>query len=290
MNLSLRYLFVALLALGPVHAGAQTQLVVFGDSLSDTGNNGVSTSGPNTHPSSQIAGVWVKQLADQLGLPLDPSDDGGTDYARGGALTSGMNAQVNAYLADVVSVANPTALYILWGGPNDIATKARSNPFDTAGVRASAATAASNIESQIRKLAQAGARYVLWVNLPPLHQTPSAQAIPFGLGTVVLKPATDLFNTRWAQAITRLQAEFPGLTLGGMDAHALYSDIVARPSAYGFTNVTTPAKGKAVNPDRYLFWDDAHPTSYAHGLLADHAFQMIEEATSLWAYDAAPAY
>jgi phospholipase/lecithinase/hemolysin len=289
---SLRLLAVVLMALVPLHSRAQSALIVFGDSLSDSGNNGISTSGPNTSPRSQIYGVWVMQLANQLGLPLTASDNGGTAYARGGAVTSGMTTQVSSYLS-AHPTASTTALYVLWGGANDISQKAVENPFDSAAIKAAAARAVSNIEGQIRTLARAGARYVLWPNMPPLHKTPRAQNFPFGIGEAVLRPPTLHFNTLWAQAIVRLQSEFPGLTLGGMDVYALYSDIVAQPSAYGLTNVTGTAQGKAVNPDTYLFWDEAHPTSAGHRILANHAYDLIEEATSLWEDDeewVAPAY
>ena len=274
-------LLVALVALLPFVAGAQTQIVAFGDSLSDYGNRGTGSSGPNTNPSSQISGTWVKQLADQLGLPLNASRVGGTNYAQGSAVTRDMAVQVNAYLADVGGVANPTALYVVWGGGNDINGTARDNPFDTAGIRASATTAVANLEAQIRLLAQAGARYVLWVNMPPLHRTPAALLFPLNIGQRVLQPPSQHFNTLWAQAITRLQRDFPGLTVGGMDVYSLFMDIVSRPSAYGLTNVTGTARGKNVNPDTYLFWDEIHPTSYGHGLVADYAYELIEEAKSL---------
>jgi phospholipase/lecithinase/hemolysin len=48
-------------------------LVVFGDSLSDTGNAGRFSNGP----------VWVEQLAEKLKLPLLPSGRGGQNYAVG---------------------------------------------------------------------------------------------------------------------------------------------------------------------------------------------------------------
>ncbi|MCP3161565.1 SGNH/GDSL hydrolase family protein [Myxococcus qinghaiensis] len=292
MSFRLLLAAVVLTVLVPFHAGAQTQLVVFGDSLSDYGNNGIATSSPTSNPRSQITGVWIKQLANQLALPLTASDDGGTNYARGGAVTSGMTTQVRSYLT-AHPTASATALYILWGGGNDINYRAQANPFDATGLRNTAATAVSNIESQIRLLARAGAKYVLWVNMPPLHKTPAALSIPGGLGTTVLQPPSQHFNTLWAQSLARLRTEFPGLTLGGMDVYALFLDITSRPAAYGLTNVTGTAKGKAVNPDTYLFWDEIHPTSYAHGILADHAYELIEDATSILEEEApwaVPAY
>src|SRR4051812_18671090 len=50
-------------------------IVVFGDSLSDTGNAGRFSNGP----------VWVEALARGLNLPLRPSQAGGTNFAVGGA-------------------------------------------------------------------------------------------------------------------------------------------------------------------------------------------------------------
>jgi len=286
MKRNLLALVLALAALSPLHAHAQSRLVVFGDSLSDNGNNGIATSGPTTNPSSQISGTWVKQLAGRLSLPLTASDNGGTNYARGGAVTSGMSAQVNAYLA-TQPTDTATALYILWGGGNDINYKAQANPFDTAGIKAAATTAANNITAQIRKLAQNGARHVLWVNMPPLHKTPAALSVPGGLGKTVLEPPTVQFNTLWTQSLTKLRQEFPGLTLIGMDAHGVFNAIIASPSSYRLINVTATSKGKTVNPDTYLFWDDIHPTSYTHGIFANYADDLLAQQAAFISDDAA---
>ncbi|MCY1035400.1 SGNH/GDSL hydrolase family protein [Corallococcus sp. BB11-1] len=270
-------LVAALAFLLPLHASAQSSIVAFGDSLSDNGNNGTATSGPTTNPSSQIAGTWVKQLANQLGLPLTASDNGGTNYARGGAVTSGMSAQVNNYLA-AHPTASATALYVLWGGGNDINYKAQANPFDSAGIKAAATTAANNINAQVRKLVAAGAKRILWVNMPPLNKTPAALSVPGGLGNTVLAPPVTQFNTLWSSHLTQLRRDFPSVTFIGMNAFNQFNAIIAAPSAYSLTNVTGTAKGKAVNPDKYLFWDEIHPTSYAHRIFADYGYDLVSDA------------
>ncbi|CAM4317236.1 SGNH/GDSL hydrolase family protein [Corallococcus sp. ZKHCc1 1396] len=270
-------LVAALAFLLPLHASAQSGIVAFGDSLSDNGKYSTATSGPTTYPSSQISGPWVKQLANQLDLPLVASDEGGTNYAQGGSVTADMTNQVNSYLA-AHPTASATALYVLWGGGNDIQHKAMDNPFDSAGIKASATKAVSNMEGQIRTLVAAGAKRILWVNMPPLHKTPAALSIPFGLGSSVLSPPSSHFNTLWSQSLTRLRGQFPSVTFIGMNAYNKFNAIIAAPSAYGLTNVTGTSKNKNVNPDKYLFWDEIHPTSYAHGIFADHAYDLVSDA------------
>jgi phospholipase/lecithinase/hemolysin len=48
------------------------------------------------------------------------------------------------------------------------------------------------------------------------------------------------------------------------------SDIISDPTAYGFTDVTSPCfVGGTVcpTPSNHLFWDTLHPTTAAHSLL-----------------------
>lgn len=62
----------------PLPAMAWDSLTVFGDSLSDTGNVGRFTYNSATNP------LYDEILARQAGLTLQPSSQGGSNYAAGG--------------------------------------------------------------------------------------------------------------------------------------------------------------------------------------------------------------
>jgi phospholipase/lecithinase/hemolysin len=89
-----------------------SDLIVFGDSLSDNGNAGRFSNGP----------VWAERIAERMGLDLQPARSGGTNYAIGGARTHGgltdVLSQTAAYLAR--RSVDPDALYIVFAGANDL--------------------------------------------------------------------------------------------------------------------------------------------------------------------------
>jgi outer membrane lipase/esterase len=271
------------------------QVVVFGDSLSDVGNlalatdstatpepalppaytAGEFTDGPDTTPSTSIVGVWVQQLNNNFlkFSALTPSLSGGNDYAFGGAITGssstppGMADQVNTFLA-ANAVAPSNALYVFWGGANDILNAASASGATLSSIELAATAAATNINTQIQQIYNAGGRDFLWVNLPPLDKTPAVLS-QGALAEFAAAAATTSFNSTWASDISSLKSSDTGINMIGENVDALFTTILADPSAAGFSNVTTPAQGlTGVNPDQYLFWDSIHPTTAADKLLA----------------------
>src|SRR6185295_8260870 len=89
-----------------------SNLYVFGDSLSDTGNFSLATGG-NQPPASSPGysnGQWITDLASHLGLSAVASGlVGGTNYAYGGALISGPSV-VDGFT--VPSVADQIQTYL----------------------------------------------------------------------------------------------------------------------------------------------------------------------------------
>jgi outer membrane lipase/esterase len=186
-----------------------SQIIVFGDSLSDTGNvrnrtnarsggivdypshtfdysNGRFTNDNATDPSSTtFVGVWHEQLARTfLNLSVASSSlDGGSNYAFGGATTKNgthdevaistpffgdvtitvddIGKQMDDYLA--AHTVDPSALYVLWGGGNDL-----FNDDSATNVAVTAARATALMS----RLATAGAQNIMVPNVPPLGDIP----------------------------------------------------------------------------------------------------------------------
>jgi phospholipase/lecithinase/hemolysin len=128
----------------------------------------------------------------------------------------------------------------------------------------------------IQRLIQAGATQFLVPNLPPLGLIPRLNGSP----TTAL-PATAaslLFNSYLATGIGVLRDFYPHrkLAIYQLDTFRLLRSIVATHSAYSLTNVTAPAQGQfPLDPDTYLFWDDLHPTTRGHNILANGAIGLM---------------
>ncbi|HKD10311.1 MAG TPA: SGNH/GDSL hydrolase family protein [Bryobacteraceae bacterium] len=276
------------------HAGTitPTQLIVFGDSLSDPGNAFLATSGAfpgpnyatrivplvpvpvgyftdgaNTTPSTSISGLWIDQLAALMALP-DPEPAlaplGGTNYAVGSAQTGNANPQDMGNQVAAFLSANPlapaNALYAFWGGANDLFNG--GNPIQ----------AADNIASEIGALGGAGARDFLWLNLPPLGNTPLGAP-----ASTALNLASAAFNQEAALDVNALNAQ--GLDVIPVDVSSLYAQIAANPGLFGFTDIVDPVQGvtlmNGMKADNFLFWDAEHPTTAADQLIARLALSDI---------------
>nr|AAO38760.1 EstA [Serratia liquefaciens] len=162
-------LAVALLCSVTLPAQAYDQLYVFGDSLSDTGNNGRFTYDGSQHL------LYDEALAQRIGAALVASDNGGENYAAGGAVAvPGLNPadntqdQVQSYLNRVNGQADGDGLYIHWIGGNDLAAAAL-NAATAPGVAYNSAAAAA---AQVHSLLNAGAGTVIVPTVPNIGSTP----------------------------------------------------------------------------------------------------------------------
>jgi outer membrane lipase/esterase len=289
---------VALASL-PAAASPYTSMVVFGDSLSDSGNNALALpGGPQAQtitgnsyvPSYPYAPgttysngpVWATYAASALGVSAAPSLAGGSNYAFGGATTGpagnpfpySLLTQATQYLASTGGAASSSALYVVAGGGNDaraalsaIAANPASGP---ATIAATAASFAANILTIVNELNSVGAQHIVVWDTPNLGLTPAVVAGGgAALGTLL---AMDM-NADLAAALT-------GKTdVSIFDIFGLGTSIALDPSAYGFANVTD-ACGAVVgaNCNTYAYWDGIHPTTAAHLVIAD---AFVDEVTGV---------
>src|SRR5579875_3677183 len=185
---------------------SSTPIVLFGDSLSDVGNASIAsgglfpgnnyapdeyTDGTNTTPAtSGPLGLWIDQFAHMSGLndpaPFLSGAPGSTNFAVASAQTGTSNPQdmgfqVAAFAPPGTKSVPSNALYIFWGGANDIYN---GN---------SGTTAATNIAGYIQGLSALGAKYFLWLNVPQLGSTPLGAS-----NAAFLDAQSTDFDTAWA--------------------------------------------------------------------------------------------
>lgn len=303
-------LAAALLAMAGTAQAGFSGVYLFGDSLTDTGNDGLvlkqieqmgypiaTTTDPawvtsnayvSTRPFEQGSftnGVaWAVPFAKALGISLQPSLLGGTNYAYGGAETGtdgtdlcpvlcgfpySLKSQVAQYLQPGVK-ADPNALYVVAGGGNNA-----RNQIETIAVAATPADQLAQINTLAQAYAQdvggivdalqaAGAQHIVVWDTPNIGLTPSVAS--FGAGAQTLGLAmSGAMNSALAE---RLGGE-AGVTT--FSVFSLLNQVAADPTAYGLSNATDACAvlGDDCDPTQYLFWDGVHPTATGHELLAE---------------------
>ncbi|MGL4767771.1 MAG: SGNH/GDSL hydrolase family protein [Formosimonas sp.] len=297
---TLSVLTIAALA-GAGSAQAYSNVVVFGDSLSDGGIYG---SRFTTNPGLTAA----EYFAQDMGHTLNTSTTGGTNYAQGGArvatnsLTTPagfaqrpISTQVTEYLTANNGVADPNAIYVIQGGANDVfqnMAAVQAGAMTAAQFQSSLIAAGSAFADQVVRLSSSGARYIVVPNLPNLGATPAFAGAASATGSA----ASQGYNQVVQTALSTY-----GINVIALDSYNLLNEIVANPSAYGFTNATgvactsassitcSPATLVAPNAaSTYVFADGVHPTTAAHKLNAQYMTSVVNAPTQISLLSAAP--
>lgn len=299
-RLPLALLISAAAWVAPAQA-AFTSLTIFGDSLSDAGNVAATgfinpaqvVTGNSYIPSAAYASgtftngaVWAQDFAGQLGLSpyAAPVLAGGANFAFGGArvatdgagLPPSLVSQTGLFLSGSGGVADPTGLYVVAGGGNDIrdALVAIQGGADIAATVASAALShRNNIAGIVDSLQAAGATNIVVWNTPAVALAPAIAAGGPGASFVANLVATGM-NAVLGEY---LASESAGVQL--FDLYGFGLSVAASPAAYGFSNLTDACGAAAAGTDcdSYFWWDGLHPTAAAHGFLADAMVAAVPE-------------
>ena len=304
---------LALASIGTAQAQEFSNVISFGDSLTDAGNVALIDGNPFTPPGSSFTTnpdpVYAQIVANAFGATGLNSLSGGGNWAYGGAcvrangvtFTCGLSPgafsiskQVTDYLASNGGHADSDTLYTMWGGANDIFTYAAMvgpNPGQITSAQAQQLTGLSGLTmgGLVGQMQAAGAQNIVVFNLPNLGATPQAAFLGASAQSS-FTALTNIYNTALDGVIGTLD---DGII--PINVYALVNEVIADPAAFGFTNTSGTACGtlsgslacgpagdasyfyhyaSGTNID-YLFADGVHPTGHAHALLANVVLSTI---------------
>ena len=314
LRISLACAYLLFAASNTASAVVFTEIVSFGDSLSDTGNLfNDSSEDPSLLPDPPsppyFAGhqsngiIWLEYLAEKLGLGTpEPSTSGGTNYAYSGA-TSGFDDRLRASVAyrdppqfqlvpeigkqiDTDLTTNGTfyesQLVTAWSGANDLLEMmvevlgGTLDPTDPTAVANRFGDTFTDVEAQLRLIAEAGAKHVLVPNQPDSSVAPFWSDPAFAPAVPVLEAFVAIYNHSLKTLIAALERD-PSFsaTIYAVDIFEAFNALLADPEAAGFTNTTDPALLVGSDGDGYLFWDVIHVTTDAHAAISDAMLAAI---------------
>lgn len=303
---SLARLFAAAtLAVASHSALAFSNVFIFGDSLSDSGNNGIVTGFPGGVPQAVTSDffttplpyapagtysdgpVWATSFAAGLGLSAVPSLAGGTNFAFGGARAAvdgggfsgfpfSATTQVGQFLGATGGNAPSDALYVVAIGGND--ARAALESLGPSPSLAQVVSTISNTSNQfainvgniLDTLQGAGAQNIIVWNAPNLALVPAVA----GQGAAVAGLAGLLAQSMNDALAYRLSFETGVFTF---DISSLMNRVVADPAAFGLTNVTNACvTGICTDPSTHLYWDGIHPSAAGHRIIAGEMLQIAQ--------------
>ncbi|UQZ88440.1 hypothetical protein C4J81_04130 [Deltaproteobacteria bacterium Smac51] len=247
--------------------------MAFGDSFSDNGFG-------NGHGFERYSNTfsWVEYLTRLLGL--------GSNHdvrAWGGAMSdhrncnvtgeqwSGLSWQIDEYLESLsVGTDIPTVLFTIKVGSNDFW-----------GGQTDPAVTAANIRAAMIKLAEKGARHILYRETSAVIMAPgylSGEWAHYGEGWAK--------QVNCVNAITRdvirngLPLEFPSVNLYYHETDPVFTKIKHGEKGFEFKIFDVSWKGTFTfpKPNLYMWWDDFHPMGEVHRLWAEDSYEAFKSA------------
>lgn len=258
--------------------------------------------GPPYDPEGRASNgpLYADVLAQGLGFDALASERGGNNFAFGGARTRyqlygapylGIEAQVRAFTSRP-GPADPGALYVVWGGTNNLQDIFGGRETDAAGQPIpDLAGTLSDIDDMLQRLYDEGARHLLVPNAPDLGLAPRVRQ----RGPEAQAAATQLvrrYNAGLSLLLDSFSATHADADVHRFDSFSFLDRIVRHGADFGFLNTTDPCYtgddvgftgGGSVcsNPDTYIFWDSIHPTTRVHALLGQAMLSAIPEPSSV---------
>jgi outer membrane lipase/esterase len=300
---------VPLVAHGSTAEPERTRLVVFGDSLSDSGNYYAAYHQVSSLPFVPVpdapyasggfhfsnGATWVERLAHELDADKSAGPalrgQGASNYAVGRARARpgaegfpyyDLSTQVSLFLSRNGNRAPPDALYVIWIGANDLKDALESLAVDptfaAAGgiIQQAVGSTAGNLQS----LWAAGARHFLLLDVPDIGFTPYVASF----GPTVRYAAgqlADVYKAGLGQAVSGLSV-LPGIDITRFDVNPVLAAVALNPRVYQIRYFSTPCLHFAVvvgavctDPEKHMFWDGIHPSAAGHKIFATAMLEAL---------------
>ncbi|HIN33892.1 MAG TPA: hypothetical protein EYM83_08145 [Nitrospirales bacterium] len=304
MKRCLRGVLLFACLLFPIEASAQifSNIYIFGNSLSDTGNFAtVAGEFPAPFFENRVSNgqVAVEVLATSLGLSADASRHlvgpaVGTNYAVAGARAAGLDpidlsAQIDAFLLNNEDIAPSDALYVVAIGGNDV-RDARDEP-DNEISKQIIRGAVDGIEESIRALVSAGAKAILVENVPDIGTIPETRILAATLNDqgVIQRGTkrTERFNRQLSKSVGNIEGDL-GVDLVDFNLFLFSQSVITNGNGLGFTNTQDPCFSQATgtfhmecnvgaNFDHFIFFDEIHPTAKANQRIGRALFALVPD-------------
>ncbi len=259
-------------------------LVVFGDSLSDTGNS-YSLSDYRLPAAPYYKGrfsngpIWIDTLRALLiaktskPLPLLNYAFGGAGVLKMKDASFRLSQEIDSYLLSHTAVP-PDHLLIIWIGANDYLMSPEATKEEVHAV-------VNTIADNVTRLVVHGAQHILIVSLPDLGVTPYARDLEW---ETELTQLTQYHNQLLQHKFVQMQIDHPNLDWIYVDTARIFLDITSESQRYGVTNTREPClsqakseQGVATQCNHYVFFDAIHPTALIQQLIAKKMVQTVLE-------------
>lgn len=291
MKILARWLAVIALVVSPsawAAGGSYSGLVVFGDSLVDSGNAYLATSGGVAKPADgYYAGRFsngfnfADYLSDMIsGTPATALFAGGRNMAVGGALAAyspsetspSFVRQIAYYNMMVGTPIDSNALVLITFGGNDV------RDTITSGGAVSFQSAIDSFTYALGQLYTLGARNVVIVGSPDIGALPASAAVAAAVpGRLAELTARSQQINAALQGISAAFGTMPGVESNYFDLFGYEQALLANPAAFGLPstlNTTTPCQiagggsPQLANCSNALYFDAIHPTTQVHQAIA----------------------
>lgn len=280
-----------------------SNIVIFGDSLSDKGNlyeymeHQIPPSPPYFEGRFSNGPIWIEQLIN-LYYPNKPQLHL-FDYAFGGAIVAGKNDEdtvfslqheIERYLSIHKDSAQNDSLFMMWIGANNYL----GIPEDADKI---IAEVNQGISDSLDNLAKKGAKHIVVISLPDLGRLPFA--IEFGFEQQ-LSYFSEAHNLLLTKTVEDMKVKYPDVQWLYFDVNKMLYDEINYPERYGFNDVRTPCYKPDNNSGQpqslmemventqpqqstmdckgYLFFDLVHPTEAAHRLMTLKLRHFLDDA------------